>query len=371
MGEVAATGANIARICSSSPTRSPGRRTTMRRCCRATADLMALKPMNCPAHVLIFKPGHHQLSRPADPPGRIRLLPPQRAARRAARHHAGPPVHPGRRAISSAARTRSSTRCMAFCDLLDSVYQVTSASRAMRSSSRFAPTSASARDEMWDQAESRDCATRSPRSGRATEEYGWEELPGEGAFYAPKLEFHLTDAIGRTWQVGTIQVRPGPARTARRELHRRGWRAAPADHAPPRDPRHVRAVHRHPDRALCRASSRCGWRRCRRWSRRSCPMRTIMPKEVVGETEGRRPARRGRSSQREDQLQGARTFAWPRSRCCWSSASARPKRRTVARSPARQRRASEGNEPATKPRRGASVSAPKGSVLPPPDRIRN
>ena len=33
----------------------------------------------------------------------------------------------------------------------------------------------------------------------------FEELPGEGAFYAPKLEFHLTDAIGRTWQVGTIQ----------------------------------------------------------------------------------------------------------------------------------------------------------------------
>ncbi|HEX8216648.1 MAG TPA: threonine--tRNA ligase, partial [Allosphingosinicella sp.] len=38
------------------------------------------------------------------------------------------------------------------------------------------------------------------------EEYGWEELPGDGAFYAPKLEFHLTDAIGRTWQVGTIQT---------------------------------------------------------------------------------------------------------------------------------------------------------------------
>jgi threonyl-tRNA synthetase len=37
------------------------------------------------------------------------------------------------------------------------------------------------------------------------EEFGWEELEGEGAFYAPKLEWHLTDAIGRTWQVGTIQ----------------------------------------------------------------------------------------------------------------------------------------------------------------------
>ena len=42
-------------------------------------------------------------------------------------------------------------------------------------------------------------------AGLANEEHGWGELPGEGAFYAPKLEWHLTDAIGRTWQVGTIQ----------------------------------------------------------------------------------------------------------------------------------------------------------------------
>ena len=43
------------------------------------------------------------------------------------------------------------------------------------------------------------------RAGMANDAYGWEELPGEGAFYAPKLEWHLTDAIGRTWQVGTLQ----------------------------------------------------------------------------------------------------------------------------------------------------------------------
>jgi threonyl-tRNA synthetase len=34
----------------------------------------------------------------------------------------------------------------------------------------------------------------------------WEELPGEGAFYAPKIEYHLKDSIGRAWQVGTMQV---------------------------------------------------------------------------------------------------------------------------------------------------------------------
>jgi threonyl-tRNA synthetase len=34
----------------------------------------------------------------------------------------------------------------------------------------------------------------------------WEELPGEGAFYGPKIEYHLKDSLGRSWQVGTMQV---------------------------------------------------------------------------------------------------------------------------------------------------------------------
>jgi threonyl-tRNA synthetase len=60
-------------------------------------------------------------------------------------------------------------------------------------------------EAMWDWSEqSLREAVRA--TGRDTPEYGWEELPGEGAFYAPKLEFHLTDAIGRTWQVGTMQT---------------------------------------------------------------------------------------------------------------------------------------------------------------------
>jgi threonyl-tRNA synthetase len=62
-------------------------------------------------------------------------------------------------------------------------------------------------DADWDKAENelRDAVVR---AGLATEAYGWEELPGEGAFYAPKLEFHLTDAIGRTSQCGTLEVYP-------------------------------------------------------------------------------------------------------------------------------------------------------------------
>jgi threonyl-tRNA synthetase len=91
-----------------------------------------------------------------------------------------------------------------FCDLLDSVYRDLgfdsyAIKLALRPDQRFGS------DEEWDKAEQilRDAVAA---AGRNTAEYGWAELPGEGAFYAPKLEFHLTDAIGRTWQVGTIQA---------------------------------------------------------------------------------------------------------------------------------------------------------------------
>jgi threonyl-tRNA synthetase len=55
-------------------------------------------------------------------------------------------------------------------------------------------------DEIWDHAES---ALRKALRGCGV---GWQELPGEGAFYGPKIEYHLKDSIGRSWQCGTIQV---------------------------------------------------------------------------------------------------------------------------------------------------------------------
>ncbi len=55
-------------------------------------------------------------------------------------------------------------------------------------------------DEVWDEAE------EALRSALRAANVEWEELPGEGAFYGPKIEYHLSDAIGRTWQLGTIQV---------------------------------------------------------------------------------------------------------------------------------------------------------------------
>jgi threonyl-tRNA synthetase len=168
-----------------------------------TGDLMALKPMNCPAHVLIFKQG---ITSYRDLPIRM--------AEFGCCHRNEP-----HGALHGIMRVRQFTQddahifvredqlideVKAFCDLLDSVYHDLGFDNyaiklALRPDKRFGS------DEMWDWSEQslRDAVAA---TGRDTPEYGWEELPGEGAFYAPKLEWHLTDAIGRTWQVGTMQT---------------------------------------------------------------------------------------------------------------------------------------------------------------------
>ena len=55
-------------------------------------------------------------------------------------------------------------------------------------------------EEIWDKAE------ETLRAALRNCGMTWEELPGEGAFYGPKIEYHLKDSLGRPWQVGTMQV---------------------------------------------------------------------------------------------------------------------------------------------------------------------
>jgi threonyl-tRNA synthetase len=62
------------------------------------------------------------------------------------------------------------------------------------------PDSRVGSDEDWDKAEA------ALRASLGSAGLAWEELPGEGAFYGPKIEFHIKDAIGRSWQCGTMQV---------------------------------------------------------------------------------------------------------------------------------------------------------------------
>ena len=166
-------------------------------------DLMALKPMNCPAHVLIFRQGIKS----------YRDLP-IRMAEFGCCHRNEP-----HGALHGIMRVRQFTQddahifvredqlveeVKAFCELLDTVYRDLgftdyAVKLALRPDKRFGS------EEMWDKAEHelREAVLQSNLSDAIKANF--EELPGEGAFYAPKLEFHLTDAIGRTWQVGTIQ----------------------------------------------------------------------------------------------------------------------------------------------------------------------
>jgi threonyl-tRNA synthetase len=62
------------------------------------------------------------------------------------------------------------------------------------------PASRVGADDLWDKAE------EALRAALRASHLQWEELPGEGAFYGPKIEFHIKDAIGRSWQCGTMQV---------------------------------------------------------------------------------------------------------------------------------------------------------------------
>jgi threonyl-tRNA synthetase len=167
------------------------------------ADLMALKPMNCPAHILIFRQGIKS----------YRELP-IRFAEMGCCHRNEP-----HGALHGILRVRQFTQddghifcredqivaeTRAFCDLLDSIYRdLGFPDYAIKLALR--PEQRHGSDETWDRAE-QDLRDAVRLAGRDGPEYQWEELPGEGAFYSPKLEFHLTDAIGRTWQCGTLQL---------------------------------------------------------------------------------------------------------------------------------------------------------------------
>ncbi len=161
-------------------------------------DLMALKPMNCPAHVQVFRQGIKS----------YRDLP-LRLAEFGCCHRNEP-----HGALHGIMRVRQFTQddahifcteaqivaeTRAFCTLLDTIYRdLGFADYAVKLATR--PDVRAGEDATWDRAE-QDLQAALDQTGLK-----FELLPGEGAFYGPKLEFHLTDAIGRTWQCGTLQL---------------------------------------------------------------------------------------------------------------------------------------------------------------------
>ncbi len=161
-------------------------------------NYMAIKPMNCPAHVQIFKQGIKS----------YRDLP-IRMAEFGCCHRNEP-----HGALHGIMRVRQMTQddahifvredqileeTLSFCHLLLSVYKdLGFEDVAVKLSTR--PDVRAGEDETWNKAED--------ALGQALEKAGltFSINPGEGAFYGPKIEFVLKDAIGRDWQCGTLQL---------------------------------------------------------------------------------------------------------------------------------------------------------------------
>ena len=159
---------------------------------------LAIKPMNCPCHVQIFNVGIKS----------YRDLP-LRMAEFGSCHRNEPSG-----ALHGLMRVRGfvqddahifctedqiTSETVAFCDLLKDVYRELGFTEIkVKFSDR--PEKRAGSDATWDKAEG---ALKEAVNATGLE---WTLNPGEGAFYGPKLEFVLRDAIGRDWQCGTLQV---------------------------------------------------------------------------------------------------------------------------------------------------------------------
>ncbi len=160
--------------------------------------LMAIKPMNCPAHVQIYK---NDIRSYRDLPLRMAEF---GCCHRNEPHGALHGLMRVRQMTQDDAHifcqeSQVTEETTAFCALLESVYQDLGFDELeVKLATR--PDVRAGEDATWDRAE----AALEAAVQAANLDY--EITPGEGAFYGPKLEFHLKDAIGRTWQCGTIQL---------------------------------------------------------------------------------------------------------------------------------------------------------------------
>lgn len=158
----------------------------------------AVKPMNCPAHIQVFNQGLRS----------YRELP-LRLAEFGACHRNEPSgaLHGLMRvrgfvqddAHIFCAESQIIAEAERFHRLAMSIYQVFGfESISVKLSLR--PEKRAGSNDVWDRAED------GLRAALRACSVDWEELPGEGAFYGPKVEYHIKDAIGRSWQCGTIQL---------------------------------------------------------------------------------------------------------------------------------------------------------------------
>ena len=160
--------------------------------------VLALKPMNCPGHVQIFRQGIKS----------YRDLPLRMAEFGACHRYEPSGALHGLMRVRGFVQDDAHIFCTNeqitpetedFCDLLMSIYRDFGFEQVTINFADRPPVWVGA-DEVWDRAEG---ALMEAVKGTGLEV---QHNPGEGAFYGPKLEFVLRDAIGRDWQCGTLQV---------------------------------------------------------------------------------------------------------------------------------------------------------------------
>ncbi len=158
----------------------------------------AIKPMNCPCHIQVFNQG---LKSYRDLPLRLAEF------GSCHRNEMSGALH-GLMRVRAFVQDDAHIFCTEqqiqsevadFIDFLHEVYRDFGFSEVIyRLSTR--PENRVGSDEVWDKAE------KALAEAMDAKQLDWDELPGEGAFYGPKIEFTLKDCIGREWQCGTIQV---------------------------------------------------------------------------------------------------------------------------------------------------------------------
>jgi threonyl-tRNA synthetase len=163
-------------------------------------ESFALKPMNCPSHCVIF--GSRRRS--------YRELPWRMADfGRLHRYERGGVVH-GLSRVRSFAQDDAHVFCTEeqvadeiadFIGMLNEVYKAFAFDKIdIKLATR--PDKRIGSDELWDRSE------KALQVGLEQAGLAFDFLPGEGAFYGPKIEFHIQDALKRSWQLGTIQYDP-------------------------------------------------------------------------------------------------------------------------------------------------------------------
>lgn len=158
----------------------------------------AIKPMNCPGHVQVF---NHGLRSYRDLPLRLAEF------GSCHRNEASGALH-GLMRVRSFTQDDAHIFCtedqileevIKFVDLLNQVYANFGFSGTLiKLSTR--PLKRVGSEAQWDKAETALAAALNQKN------IDWEEQPGEGAFYGPKIEFTLKDSLGRKWQCGTLQL---------------------------------------------------------------------------------------------------------------------------------------------------------------------